>query len=89
MMVKKPQPLAQTCQSTPALALSFGPATAATRFTVVSVCICDGSDGMKLTLSVVSGVIVTGLELMLRLGSATEVAVRVTEVPVAATGGAV
>jgi hypothetical protein len=38
---------------------------------------------------VVDGLIAMGRELMLTLGSATEVAVIVAEVPVAVTGGAV
>lgn len=86
-IVKKPQPLAHTCQSIPALVASL--ATAAVRFTVAFGCSCDGSEGMKLTEGVVEGLMVMGLELTLALGSATEVAVRVTVVPVAVTGGAV
>jgi hypothetical protein len=91
LMVKKPQPLAQTCQSTPACDTSF--ATAALRLTVVLICICDGSDGTKLTL-VASGLSVIGFELILTVGSAIDVAVSVTEVvgavtEEAITGGAV
>ena len=44
---------------------------------------------MKLTERVVYGLIAMGLELMLTLVSATEVADIVTEVPVDVTGGAV
>jgi hypothetical protein len=87
VMVKKPQSLAQTCQSTPAPAASF--ATAAVRLIVPLISICDGSEGMKLTERVVDGAIVIGSELILTLGSATEVAVTVTDVPAAVTGGAV
>lgn len=87
LIVKKPHPLAQTCQSTPACVGSL--ATAAFRFTVASVCICDGRDGTKLTLSAVSGLIAIGLEVILTLGSAIEVAVKMTEVPEDVTGGAV
>lgn len=87
LTVKKPQPLAHTCQSTPALVVSL--ATAAARFTVAFVSICAGSAGMKLTERVVDGLIVMELELMLTLGSATEVATIVTEVPLDVTGGAV
>jgi hypothetical protein len=85
--VKKPQPLAQTCQSTPAFVVSL--ATAAVRFTVALVATCAGSEGMKLTERVVSGVMAMALELMLTLESATDVAVIVTEVPADVTGGAV
>jgi hypothetical protein len=87
--VKKPQPLAQTCQSTPAFVLSLGPATAAVRFTVPFAATCVGSEGTKLTERVVDGVIAMALELMLTLESATDVAVIVTEVPADVTGGAV
>jgi len=44
---------------------------------------------MKPTERTVDGVIAMGLELILTLGSATDVAVTVTEVPVDVTGGAV
>jgi hypothetical protein len=87
LIVKKPHPLAHTCQFTPAFVGSL--ATAALRLTEASGCICDGSEGMKLTCSVVSGVIAMGEELMLTLGSATEVAVSTTLVPEDVTGGAV
>ena len=87
LTVKKPQPLEHTCQSTPALVVSL--ATAASRLTVALGCICAGSVGIKLTEGVVDGLIAMGLEMMLALGSATEVAVIVIEVPVEVTGGAV
>src|SRR5215470_1368705 len=87
LIVKKPQPLAQTCQSAPALVASL--TTPAVRFTVALGSICAGSEGMKLTEGVVDGLMAMGLELTLALGSATEVAVIVTDVPVAVTGGAV
>jgi hypothetical protein len=86
-MVKKPQPLAQTCQSTPALVASL--ATDAFRLTVALGCICDGNEGMKLTESAVSGLMVIGAEVMLRVASAFEVAVSVAVVPGDVTGGAV
>ena len=86
-MVKKPQPLAHTCQSTPACVESF--ATAALRLMVASVCICDGRDGMKWTASVVSGVMEIGFELRVTDGSLIEVAIKVTDVPEEVTGGAV
>src|ERR1700744_173692 len=86
-MVKKPHPLAHTCQSTPAWVVSL--ATEAVRFTVASGCICPGSDGTKLTAGGVLGLMTMGLEVMLTLGSATEVAGGVTVVPVDVTGGAV
>jgi hypothetical protein len=85
--VKNPHPLEQTCQSAPASAASF--ATAAVRFTVAFDAICAGSEGIKLTERVVDGLIAMGLELILTLESATEVAFTVTEVPSAVTGGAV
>jgi hypothetical protein len=44
---------------------------------------------MKLTAGVVFGLIVMELDVMLALGSATEVAVSVTVVPFDVTGGAV
>jgi hypothetical protein len=84
-MVKKPQPLAHRFQSMPAFVTSF--ATAAIRFTVAFGSICDGSEGIKLIVRVVDGLIVMALELAVALGLATEAAVIVTEVP--ATGGAV
>ncbi len=87
LTVKKPQPLAQTCQSIPARVTSL--ATAAARFTVALGCICEGREGIKLTESVVDGLMATGLELMLAFGLATEVAAIVTEVPEEVTGGAV
>ena len=87
MVVKKPQPLAQTCQSTPAFVESL--ATAAFRFTVVFGCTCAGRVGTKLTDNVVSGEIVIALEEALMLEFTTEVATSVTEVPVVVTGGAV
>jgi hypothetical protein len=86
-MIKNPHPLAQTCQSTPALLASF--ATAAVRFTIVFVWTCAGSEGTKLTDGVVFGLIVIGFEMILTLGSAAEVAVMVTDVPADVTGGAV
>jgi hypothetical protein len=87
--VKKPQPLAHTCQSTPAFVASL--ATAAIKFTVAFVSICAGSAGMKLTARVVDGLMAMGSNelLMLTLVSATEVATMVTEVPLDVTGGAV
>ncbi len=85
LSVKKPHPLGQTCQSAPALVRSF--ATAAFSWIVSFGCSCDGRDGIKLTRSV-SGLIAMGLELMLTLGSAIEVAVSVTDVPTEVTGGA-
>jgi hypothetical protein len=95
LMVKKPQPLAHTCQSTPAFVISSVTLlTAAARFTVAFGWICAGSEGTKPTERTVDGLIVIGLELMLTFGSATEVAVIVTkvggtEVPVDVIGGAV
>jgi hypothetical protein len=86
-MVKKPQPLAQRFQSTPALVASF--ATAAIKFMVAFGSIRDGSEGINLTERVVDGLIVMALDLAVALGSATETAVIVTEVPVVVTGGAV
>jgi hypothetical protein len=85
--VKNPQPLAHTCQSTPAFVASL--ATAAVRFAVALASICAGSEGMKLTEKVVDGWMVMALELILTAGSATEVATIVTGVRVEVTGGAV
>ena len=87
LIVKKPQPLAHTYQSTPAFVVSL--ATAAVRFTVAFGWICAGNEGTKPTERTVDGLMVMGLELMLMLGSATDVAVSVTEVPGDVTGGAV
>jgi hypothetical protein len=87
LMVKKPQPDAQTSQSTPAAVVSL--ATAAIRLTAAFGASCAGSEGTKLIESVVLGTIEIGLELRVTLDLATEVAVTVTEVPVVVAGGAV
>lgn len=79
-IVKKPQPLEHTCQSIPACVASL--ATAASRFTVALGCIAAGSEGTKLTIGVVDGVMAMALELAVELELATEVATMVTEVPV-------
>ena len=63
-------------------------ATAATRLTVPSGCTFPGSDGMKLTEGVVFAAMVIGLDAMLTLESATEVAWTTTDVP-GGVGGAV
>jgi hypothetical protein len=86
LVVKKPQPLAQTCQSTPACAESF--VTAAFRFTIAPVCTCAGTAGTKLVESPVAGMIEV-VEVVLAVVLAIEVALIVTAVPVAVTGGAV
>jgi hypothetical protein len=64
-------------------------ATAAVRFTVAFVWICAGNEGTNPTERVVDGLIAIGLELRVTLGSATDVAMTVTDVPVDVTGGAV
>ena len=87
LMVKKPQPAAQTSQSTPATVVSL--TTAAIRLTVAFGASCAGSEGTKLIERVVTGLIAIGFELMVMLGLATEAAITVTEVPVVVTGGAV
>jgi hypothetical protein len=55
-VVKKPHPLAQTCQSTPALVVSL--VTAALRLTTAYPGNCDGADGTKLIDTFVDGVMV-------------------------------
>ena len=87
LVVKKPQPAAQTSQSTPAAVVSL--VTDAMKLTVAFGASCAGSEGTKLIERVVSGLIAIGFELMVMLGLATEAAVTVTEVPVVVTGGAV
>ncbi len=87
LIVKKPQPLSHTFQSTPAFVLSLF--TAATKFTLAFGWICAGSEGMKPIETTFDGQIVMGFELMLTLGSAVEVATMVAPVAVDVTGGAV
>jgi hypothetical protein len=87
LIVKNPQPLGQTYQSTPASIVSF--ATAAIRLTVALAATCDGSEGTNAMEGVVFGLIAMEPELALDCGLATEVATIVTKVPVVVTGGAV
>ncbi len=88
--VKKPQPLAQTCQSTPAAAAELAAGvTAAFTATVPFGCIWAGKDGTNATATAVEGTMAMGLEEIEILGLATEVATSVTAVPAAVTGGAV
>jgi hypothetical protein len=94
VVVKKPQPLAQTCQSTPAFVESF--ATAAIRFTVAAASSCEGAYGTNRTESAVAGTIVTGVDVTLTVLSAVDVATMATwpaasavVVPAGGTGGAV
>ena len=84
-VVKKPQPPAQTCQSTPALLESL--ATAAFRFTELASRSCVGAAGMKPIERVVDSVIVT-VEDVLVLDEDVEAAIIVTG-PAGGTGGAV
>ncbi len=86
LTVKSPQPLAQTCKSTPALVPSF--ATIAAIFTVAPTGTREGAAGIKSTDRVVDELIVTGA-VMLTWGSAVDVATTVTAFPFDGTGGAV
>jgi hypothetical protein len=60
VVVKKPHPLAHTCQFTPLLLLSL--VTAAFSRTVLPACSCDGAEGRNRIESAVEGVIVIGAD---------------------------